>query len=87
MGALQLLWLWQNEAVTYEWIKREYLSKSCIAPSPQVTGLAQMDRRFCGLFCPKLNKVNIFVWFPSCVGKNDWLGKGGVMKEIEGGAS
>jgi len=80
MVALQLLWLWQNEAVTYEWIKREYLSKSCIAPSPQVTGLAQMDRRFCGLFCPKLNKVNIFVWF-------DWLGKGGVLEEIEGGTS
>jgi len=25
MVALQLLWLWQNEAVTYEWIKREFL--------------------------------------------------------------
>lgn len=57
MAAQPLLWL-QNEAVTYEWIKREYLSKLLApqAPHPaigvrrQVTGLAQTDRQFCGLF-------------------------------------
>jgi len=33
MAAQPLLWL-QNEAVTYEWIKREYLSKLLAPQAP-----------------------------------------------------